>query len=197
MRDEGLSFVHSFEGLNTILGTAGVGLEVMADLQELDAIAVAVDGGGLISGVATAVKLMNPRCKVYGVEPKGADTVSRGLAANGPVSIERRDTIADSLAAPMSLPFSLSLIARYVDEVVTVSDEEICAALVIMQEQARLVVEPAAAAALAGALGPLRSRLLGKRVTLVVCGSNIDAVSHRALCERGQPLAESLLQDLA
>ncbi len=97
MRDEGLSFVHSFEGLNTILGTAGVGLEVMADLQELDAIAVAVDGGGLISGVATAVKLMNPRCKVYGVEPKGADTVSRGLAANGPVSIERRDTIADSL----------------------------------------------------------------------------------------------------
>ncbi|MBB4000130.1 pyridoxal-phosphate dependent enzyme [Aureimonas pseudogalii] len=197
VREEGLSFIHPFEGMNTTLGTAGVGLEVMEDVHELDAVVVAVGGGGLISGVAAAVKLVNPKCAVYGVEPLGADAVSRGLAASGPVSLDRTDTIADSLAPPMSLPFSLSLIAHYVDDVVTVSDDEICAALVVMQEQARLAVEPAAAAALAGALGPLRARLAGKRVALVVCGSNIDAASHRVLCERGQTFAEGLLREAA
>ncbi|PYE29863.1 MULTISPECIES: threonine ammonia-lyase [unclassified Rhizobium] len=192
MREEGFTFVHPFEGAETTLGTAGVGLELMADVIDLDAVVVAVGGGGLISGVAAVVKQLNPRCLVYGVEPKGANAVSRGLAANGPVTIEKSDTIADSLAPPMSLPFSLSLIARYVDDVVTISDDDLCAALVIMQEQARLAVEPAAAAAMAGALGPLRQRLSGKRMAMIVCGSNIDAASYAKLHERGYPLVPTL-----
>lgn len=110
----------------------------MEDVRDLDAVVVAVGGGGLISGVGAAVKLMHPICKVYGVEPSGADAVSRGFATGGPVSLERMDTVAGSVAPPMSLPFSLGLITRYVDEIVTVSDDDICAALVIMQEHARL-----------------------------------------------------------
>ncbi|TYC79063.1 pyridoxal-phosphate dependent enzyme [Stappia sp. BW2] len=194
MHEEGFTFVHPFEGAGTTLGTAGVGLELMEDVSDLNAIVVAVGGGGLISGVAAAVKQMNPRCMVFGVEPISANAVSRGLAANRPVTIEKPDTIADSLAPPMSLPFSLSLTARYVDDVVTVSDDDLCAALVIMQEQALLAVEPAAAAAMAGALGPLRQRLKGKRVAMIVCGSNIDAASYAKLHKRGHLLMPTLLR---
>ena len=137
-REEGFAFIHPFEGLGTSLGTAGVGLELMEDVGQLDAVVVAVGGGGLISGVAAAVKLINPNCEIYGVEPEGADSISQSLAARGTVTMVKRDTIADSLAPPMSLPFSLSLIARYVDDVVTVSDDALCAALVLLQEQASL-----------------------------------------------------------
>ena len=184
-REEGRTFIHPFEGAYTTLGTAGVGLELMEDVSDLEAVVVSVGGGGLISGVAAAIKQIDPRCKVYGVEPKGADAVSQGLIAKHGVTLSNLDTIADSLAPPMSLPFSLSIIARYVDEVVTVSDDEICASLVLMQEQAKLAIEPAAAAAMAGALGPLRQRLAGKRIALIVCGSNIDAASYAELHLRG------------
>ena len=189
--EEGRTFIHPFEGIDTTLGTAGVGLELIEDIPELEAVVVAVGGGGLISGVAAAVKHIHPRCMVYGVEPRGADAVSRGLRVGRQVTIDRVDTIADSLAPPMSLPFSLSVIARYVDDVVTVSDDDLCAALVILQEQASLAVEPAGAAALAGALGPLRERLTGKRIALIVCGSNIDPQNYAELHRRGCGLVRS------
>lgn len=186
VRDEGRTFIHPFEGINTTLGTAGVGLELMEDVPDLDAVVVSVGGGGLISGVAAAVKAINPACKVYGVEPTGADSMSRSRAAGAPVTLEKVDTVADSLGPPMALPFGFSMCQAYVDDIVTVTDDQICAGMVVMQEEAKLAVEPAAGAAMAGLLSPLRDRLKGKRVGLIVCGANIDATGYLNLMERGR-----------
>tara|TARA_R110002110_G_scaffold127914_20_gene307170 strand:- start:1020 stop:2027 length:1008 start_codon:yes stop_codon:yes gene_type:complete len=183
--EEGRTFIHPFDGLTTVLGTATVGLELMQDIPDLDAVIVTIGGGGLISGIAAAVKLMNPACAVYGVEPVGADSMSRSIAAGGPVTLDRVQTIADSLGAPMSLPLGHALCAAYVDDIVTVTDDQICAGMVVLQQDAKLAVEPAAGAAMAGLLGPLRQRLQGKKVGVVICGANIDAQTYQAQLARG------------
>ena len=185
-REEGRTFIHPFEGLNTSLGTAGIGLEFLEDIPDLEAVIVAVGGGGLISGIAAAVKAINPAYKVYGVEPAGADSMSRSIAARRPVSLNRVDTIADSLAPPMALPLGHALCSAYVDDMVTVTDDEICSGMVILQQEAKLAVEPAVGAVMAGIMLPLRNRLKGKRVGLVVCGANIDVVTYSKFLERGR-----------
>ena len=185
VRDEGRTFIHPFEGINTTLGTSGVGLELMEDVPDLDAVVVSVGGGGLISGVAAAVKAINPTCKVYGVEPAGADSMSRSRAAGAPVTLDKVDTVADSLGPPMALPFGFAMCQAHVDDIVTVTDDQICAGMVVMQQEAKLAVEPAAGAAMAGLLSPLRDRLKGKRVGLIVCGANIEAAGYLNLMERG------------
>ena len=184
--EEGCTFVHPFDGLNTFLGTAGVGLEFMQDVADLDAVVVSVGGGGLISGVAAAVKLSNPGCAVYGVEPIGAAGMSRSMAAGHPVTLDHLDTLADSLAPPMALPLGHAMCSAFVDDIVTITDDQICAGMVVLAEDAKLAVEPAAGAAMAGVLGPLRTRLQGKRVGVVVCGANIDAAGFAQLATRGQ-----------
>lgn len=186
VRDEGRTFIHPFEGINTTLGTAGVGLELMEDVAGLDAVVVSVGGGGLISGVAAAIKAINPDCKVYGVEPAGANSMSKSRAAGEPVTLDKVDTIADSLGPPMALPFGFAMCQAHVDDIVTVTDDQICAGMVVMQEEAKLAVEPAAGAAMAGLLSPLRDRLKGKRIGLIVCGANIDAEGYQSLMERGR-----------
>lgn len=192
-RDEGRTFIHPFEGINTTLGSAGVGVEMMQSVPDLDAVVVSVGGGGLISGVASAVKLINPNCAVYGVEPQGADSMSRSLAVGVPVTLDQIDTIADSLAPPMALPFSFSVIQRYVDDIVTVSDDEICAGMVLAQQHCKLAVEPAAGAALAAAFGPLRARLKGRRIGVLICGANIDHATFGQLLARGAPAVAALI----
>lgn len=191
-RDEGRTFIHPFEGINTTLGAAGVGVEMMQSVPELDAVVVAVGGGGLISGVASAVKLINPECAVYGVEPVGADSMSQSLATGAPVTLDLVDTIADSLAPPMALPFGFSVVQRFVDDIVTLSDDEICAGMVLAQEYCKLAVEPAAGAALAAAFGPLRARLKGKRIGVLICGANIDHATFSQLLSRGAPAVAAL-----
>ena len=183
--DEGRFFIHPFEGVLTSLGTAGVGLELMEDAQGLDAVVVSIGGGGLISGIAAAVKQINPACKVYGVEPEGAASMHTSLATGAPVHLEKVNTVADSLGAPMALPMVHALCAAYVDEVVLLDDEMICAGMIAFQEEAKLAVEPAAGAALAAVMGPLRAPLQGKRVGIIVCGANIDAATYMRLMQRG------------
>jgi len=185
VKDEGRTFIHPFDGPYTSLGTAGVGVEFIEDVPDLEAVVVSVGGGGLISGVAAAIKAINPKCQVYGVEPCGADSMSKSFARQTTVTLDKVDTIADSLAPPMSLPFSYGLCQRYVDQIVTVTDDAICAAMLLLQQSAKLALEPAAAAALAGALGPLRFELAGKRVGMVICGANIDHQSYSNLLARG------------
>jgi threonine dehydratase len=184
-RDEGRTFVHPFEGIHTTLGTAGVGFEFMQDVPELEAIIVSVGGGGLISGVAAVVKSMNPNCQVYGVEPTGADAMSQSLKARRPITLDKIDTIADSLSPPMTLPFGHAVCSAYIDDMVTVTDDEICAGMVHFQQEAKLAVEPAAGASMAALTGPLRARLRGKKVGIVVCGANIDALTYSQQLERG------------
>ena len=195
--DEGRTFIHPFEGINTTLGAAGVGLEIMEDLAAIgagaDAVIVSVGGGGLISGVAAGVKLVNPNCAVYGVEPEGADSVSRSLAAGKPVTLDKVDTIADSLGPPFSLPYGLSVIREFVDDVVRITDDQILAGLVVLQEEGKLAVEPAAGAAMAAALGPLRARLQGKRTVILICGANIDGETYTQLHARGREHVAALI----
>jgi threonine dehydratase len=184
-RDEDRTFVHPFEGPLTALGTATLGLELLRQAPDLDAVIVPIGGGGLIGGVAAAIKQVAPRCRVYGVEPTGADSMTRSLAAGSPQLAAPITTIADSLAPPYALPYSFGLCRRFVDEVVLVDDDALCAALYLLMRSAKLAVEPAGAAATAALTGPLRDRLRGKRVGLVVCGSNIDTESYQRFLSRG------------
>jgi threonine dehydratase len=178
---EGRTYVHPYEGPKTALGTAGVGMEfidqVRAAGEELDAVIVAAGGGGLTGGVACAVKQMSPRTAVYVVEPEGADTMHRSFLAGSPQSIDAVRTIADSLGAPRCEPYSYALNRQFVDEVVLVNDDQIREAMRLTFRAAKLVVEPAGAAALAALMYPLRQRLDGRRVGVVVCGANIDAAT--------------------
>jgi len=172
--EEGRFFVHPFEGLHTSMGTATLGLEFCQQVPGLDAVIVPIGGGGLASGVAAAVKAIAPDCAVYGVEPEGAPTMTRALAAGEPVTLDGMSTVADSLAAPFTGATSLALCARHIDEVLLLTDTQILEAQALAFRDLKLALEPAGAAATAGLLGPLRDRLAGQRVGVVVCGSNID-----------------------
>jgi threonine dehydratase len=178
---EGRTLVHPFEGLRTALGTATLGLEFIEQSPDLEAVIVPVGGGGLAAGLATAIRLAKPECRVFGVEPFGADTMYRSFAAGSPQSIDRIDTIADSLGAPYALPISYALCRASIDEIVRIEDRDMVAAMRFLLEHARLAVEPAGAAATAALLGPLRERLAGQHVGLIVCGSNIAADAYARL----------------
>jgi threonine dehydratase len=135
----------------------------------------------LCAGVSSAVKLLNPACRVFGVEPEGADSMYRSFQAGEPRSIERVATIADSLGAPYALPISFEMCRRNVEEIVRVSDAQLRDAMRFLLRNAKLAVEPAGAAATAALRGPLKATLCGKRVALIVCGSNIDAATYAKL----------------
>ena len=179
---EGRTFVHPYEGPKTILGTASVGMEFIDQVRDagasLDAVIVAAGGGGLTGGVACAVKQMSPGTAVYVVEPEGADTMYRSIKEGSPQSIDAIRTIADSLGAPYCTPYSFSVNQKFVDEVVLIDDDQIRDGMRLLFRAAKLAVEPAGAAALAALMYPLRSRLEGKSVGLVVCGANIDVEGY-------------------
>jgi threonine dehydratase len=183
---ESRAFIHPFDGRNVVLGTGGVGIELLDQVPQLEAVIVAIGGGGLMSGVAAAVKQINPACLVYGVEPIGAAVMSRSFEAAAPQTMDHIDTIADSLAPPMTTQSTYELCKRFVDDIVTVSDDAICEALALLYQGAKLAVEPAGAAALAGVLGPLAARLAGKRTGIVVCGANIDSDNFYRYLKRGE-----------
>lgn len=181
---EGRTFVHPYEGPKTVLGTASVGLEFIEQLRAegtvLDAVVVAAGGGGLSAGVACAVKQLSPGTRVYVVEPEGADSMHRSFKAGTPQSIDAVRTIADSLGAPRCEPYTFALNRQFVDEVVLVDDEQIREAMRLLFRSAKLAVEPAGAAALAALMYPLRMRLDGLRVGLIVCGANVDPATYAA-----------------
>lgn len=191
VRDEGRTMLHPYDGPLTAQGTGTVGLELMQQVPQLDAVVVPVGGGGLLAGVAAAVRQINPACAVYGVEPYGADALYRSMRAGAPATLERIDTVADSLGAPYAMDYSFNVCRRFVTEVVRVSDDEICLAMLHLFRDAKLVAEPAAAVATAGFMGPLRARLTGRRVGLLVCGSNIDPVRFAELLARGSRLRDA------
>lgn len=181
----GRTMIHPFDGPLAAHGTATVGLEFMAQVPQLDAVVVPVGGGGLCAGIAAAVKQINPACQVFGVEPEGADAMYRSLLAGEPQKLDRVQTVADSLGAPYTLPYSFGVCRQFVDDVVRVSDDALCVAMHHLHRDIKLVAEPAAAAATAALFGPLRQRLEGRRVGLIVCGSNIDAPRWAELVGRG------------
>ena len=173
-RDEGRAFIHPFEGPYTAMGTATLGMEWLEQVPDLEAVIIAIGGGGLCGGASAAIKLMKPDCLVFGVEPTGSDTMTRSFAQGSPIDHAEVLTIADSLAPPFALPYSFGLCRQNVDDIVLVDDDQIRAAMALLFREMKLAVEPAAAAATAALIGPLRDRLAGKKVGVLVCGSNID-----------------------
>ena len=172
--EEGKTLIHPFEGPRTALGTATLGVELLEQVPDLDAVIVPVGGGGLCAGVAAAIKQLRPSCAVYGVEPTGADTMWRSFQAGRPVAIDQVQTIADSLGAPTAGAYTYAVCRQYVDDIVRVDDAALRRAMQWLFAGPKFAVEPAAASAVAAAAGPLRARLTGRRVGLVICGTNID-----------------------
>ncbi len=174
-KERGLALVHPFDDPLVMAGHGTIGLELLEDLPDLELVLVPVGGGGLLSGIAAAIKGRRPDTWVVGVEPTGADIVYRSLKAGKPVRLEARPkTVADGLAAPFAGEHTQAQIQRDVDEVVLVEDDAILQALKLIMERAKLVPEPAGAAAfaalLAGAVKPQR----GAVVACVVSGGNVD-----------------------
>lgn len=172
--EEGRFFVHPFNGYRTVLGTATLGYEWLQQAGELDAIVVPIGGGGLMAGVSTAVKLINPQCQVIGVEPEGADAMHRSFAADGPIKMGAMQSIADSLMAPHTEQYSYDLCRQNVDHLVTVSDDDLRGAMRLLFDQLKLATEPACAAATAALIGKLKDEFAGKRVGVLLCGTNTD-----------------------
>ncbi len=171
---EGQVPVHPFADPTVIAGQGTVGLEVLEDMPDLEAVIVPVGGGGLLAGVAVALKEQRPQVRVIGVEPVGAPGLSRALAAGHVTPLETLTTIADGLAAPFASDVTLEVAHRYVDDVVLVSDEEIVQALIVVLERTKLQVEPAGAAGVAALLAG-RCRLReGARVVAILSGGNVD-----------------------
>lgn len=173
-REEGRFLVHPFEGEAIATGTGTVGVEIHEQCEDFDAVIVAVGGGGLIGGIANALKRLRPGCEIIGVEAEGADSMHRSLAAGKPMSIDKVDTIADSLGAPFACPYSFDLCRRFVDRMAMITDLSMRQAMGTLFQYMNIAVEPACAAAVAALLGPLRESMRGKRIVLVFCGSNID-----------------------
>jgi threonine dehydratase len=170
----GMEVVHPFADPNTIAGQGTVGLEILEDCPDVEAIVVGTGGGGLLSGVAQAVSSMRPDVRIVGVEPVGAPTVYNSLKAGKPLPLDHIDTIADGLAAPFSDLLPQSIIERCVADVVLVTDDEIIDALRLILERTKLLVEPAGAAAVAALLTGKAGIETGSRTVAILSGGNID-----------------------
>src|SRR5919201_186747 len=167
-----LYLVHPFDDPMVVAGQGTVGHEVIESVPNLKTVLVPVGGGGLIAGVALALKQQRPDLRVIGVEPERAPAVSESLTAGHPVAPSRLDSVADGLAAPYTRPFNLQIIREHVDEIRTVSEEAIIDALRSVALKAKLVVEPAGAAAVAALLGDDR---IERPVVAILTGGNVDA----------------------
>lgn len=175
LRDRhGYTFVHPYDDELVMAGQGTVGLEIMADLPKVDVVVVPVGGGGLISGVATAVKSIMPGVRVYGVEPIGAAAVKAALKAGEPVRLQSINTIADGLSAPIAGVNSLQHIREYVDDVVLVDDDAIRDALRYILERMKILLEPAGAAGFAALFAGRIPDVANKTVAVVASGGNMD-----------------------
>ena len=179
LRGEGFRFVHPWD--DVIPGTGTIGLEILDDVPDVDLVVVPVGGGGLIAGIAAAIRARRPEARVVGAQPHGAAAMRRSLDAGTPVRLERTDTIADGCTAPSVGVIALEIVQRLVDDVVLVSEDAIREALRFVFERARLVVEPAGAVALASLLSGAVKPRPGERVVAVLSGGNIDAARFAAL----------------
>ncbi len=170
----GRALLHPFEADHMILGSATCGYEYATQAPQIDTFVIPIGGGGMISGMACAIKQMQPDAQVIGVEPFGADSMSQSFAAGQAVRIDKVDTIADSLGAPLAMPLTFDVARAHVDRIVRIEDREMLAAMDLYQQNLRITAEPACAASLAAILGPLKDDLAGRQVGIIACGSNIS-----------------------
>jgi len=181
---ENLTFVHAFDDDAVIAGQGTVGLELLEQEPDLEAIVVPVGGGGLIGGIACAVKEVKPGIKIVGVQTSRIPSMQAALAAHAPVTLPPAATIGDGIAVRRAGDRTLPLIAKYVDEIVTVDEEEIANAILLLLEREKTVAEGAGAAGVAALLNH-KTSLAGKRTAVVISGGNIDVNFLSRIIERG------------
>ena len=185
----GAAFVHPFDDPDGLAGAGTVGLELMEQCADLDAVFVPIGGGGLMTGVACAVKAIKPTCRVIGVELAEGPGMTPALAAGKPVPVSRPRTLADGLTPPFVGRLPLEAARQHVDEILLVSENAIADAMRALFERARLVVEGSGAAALAGLLSRGAKLAPGARVAVIVSGGNVDPERFAALYAPDQALA--------
>lgn len=181
---EQMTFLHPFDDPDVIAGQGTIGLELLEQVQGLEAVVVPIGGGGLISGVACAIKETNPKIRVVGIQTERLPSMLRAAEAGKPVTVPADATIADGIAVRRAGERTLSLVQRYVDEIVTVDEEEIAKAILILLEREKTLAEGAGAVALA-ALLQRKTSLNGQRTAVLVCGGNIDVTLLAKIIERG------------
>ncbi|MBL8958469.1 MAG: threonine/serine dehydratase [Gemmatimonadetes bacterium] len=171
---EGRTLIHPFDDPRVIAGQGTVGLEIVEDVPDVDVVLVGCGGGGLLSGVAAAVKALRPSARVIGIEPEGSAVMSLSLAAGSPQRLQVNKTIADGLAPPFTGANAFAHVRALVDDVITVSEAQILDGMRALMERCKLFVEPSAGAAVAPLLTPHPLVPHGARVVPIVCGGNID-----------------------
>ncbi len=173
-KEKGAIFIPPYDHPSVIAGQGTIGLELLEQIEHVDAIVTPIGGGGLISGVATAIKALRPEIRIIGAEPLGADDAARSLSAGRCIPQGAPKTIADGLLTSLG-QYTWPIIQSYVDEIITVSEEEIIAAMRLVWERMKQLIEPSAAVAVAALLPPqARPHLKGARVALVLSGGNTD-----------------------
>jgi len=183
-KETGAAFVHAFDDMEVIAGQGTIGLEILDDLPDVDAILAPIGGGGLISGIAAAVKCLKPSVKIFGVEAEGAACVLSSRQKGKLDTLTSAQTIADGIAVKCPGTVTFDLIQKYVDDVITVSDEEIASTILLLLERSKLVAEGAGATALA-ALVYRKKLLQNKKVAVVISGGNIDVNFMSRIIEKG------------
>jgi threonine dehydratase len=180
-REHGYTFSHAFDDPYVTAGQASIGVEILEDLADVDVVFVSIGGGGLISGVALGLKLLSPRIKLVGVESSAGPAMQASLQAGHVVRIPRGPSIADGMGAPFVGELPLQICKEYVDEFVTVTDDEITSALKLILQRTKMLVEGAGAAPVAALLSGRANVPSGSRVACVLSGGNIDLTRMGAL----------------
>ncbi len=179
-----LTLIHAFDDAAVIAGQGTLGLEILEQNPDIEAIVVPIGGGGLIGGIACAVKETNPAVKVFGVQPAKIPSMKAAIAEGKPITLDSAKTIADGIAVRRAGDRTFPLVQKYVDGIATVEEEEIANAILLLLEREKTLAEGAGAAALAAVLNR-KLPLSGKRVAVLVCGGNIDVTLLARIIERG------------
>ena len=183
-QQDSLVLIHAFDDESVIAGLGTLGLEILQQHPDIEVIVSPIGGGGLIGGVACAVKESRPSVKVYGVQPARIPSMKAAIAAGKPVTLDSAKTIADGIAVRRAGDYTLPLVQKYVDDIVTVEEEEIANAILLLLEREKTLAEGAGAAAIAAVLNR-KIQLQNKRVAVLVCGGNIDVTLLSRIIERG------------
>ncbi len=199
-KKDGAVFIHPFDDEDVIAGQGTIGMEMLEDVPDLDVVIVPAGGGGLLSGVACAVKSINPNCRVIGVQSEGAPAIAMSFKEKQHIALDYIHTIADGIAVKNPGETTMKIINEYVDDVMTVSDGDIASAIIHLIERTKMIVEPAGATTLALILSG-KLDVKGKKVACLLSGGNIDVstigkIIEQGLVKRGRKIEFSIqLQD--
>ena len=183
-KEQGYTFAHPFNDPLVIAGQGTIGLEILDELENPDAVVVPIGGGGLISGVAYAIKHLNPNVKIYGVQAAGAASMVKSQQEGTPITLDQAETFADGIAVKHPGDITYQLVEQYVDEIVTVSEDEIAAAILALIEKQKVIAEGAGAVSVAAVLFH-KLPVEGKKVVCIVSGGNIDVNILSRVITRG------------